>query len=113
MKSDILKILGTKIKEARLKKGWTIEQLAEAVNLSTNFLGLVERSKKSLSIESLCKIADSLEITIDSLLKEFIDSTENKINTLRIFIEDLNDEEFDFIIETIKSVKSHFRKNDQ
>ena len=113
LKSAILKILGTKIREERIKKGWTIEQLAESINLSANFLGLVEHSKKSISIENLCKISELLEVTTDSLLKEYVQTTEDKANILKMLADDLSEEEFSFIVDTIKSVKSHFRKNTQ
>ena len=39
-------LLGQRIREQRKEKGWTIEQFAERVDLSTNYVGDLERGVK-------------------------------------------------------------------
>ncbi len=65
MKYDLL---GEKIREARKAKGYTLEQLAEILDVSTTFIGQIERAKGIPSLDTLVKIANALDISTDSLL---------------------------------------------
>ena len=58
--------IGLKISYYRKKRGYTQAQLAEKVNLSTNYLGLIERGNngRSYSMEVLLKIADALDVDV-------------------------------------------------
>lgn len=51
----------------RKRRGVTQAQLAELVNLSTNFIGYIERGIQSPSISTLEKIAEALGIDIGML----------------------------------------------
>ena len=64
--------IGLKISYYRKKRGYTQAQLAEKVNLSTNYLGLIERGNngRSYSMEVLLKIADALDVDVRLLLCE-------------------------------------------
>ena len=61
-------LLGRKIRQQRKEKKYTLEQLAEKLNVSTTFIGQIERAKGIPSLETLVKIANILEISTDSLL---------------------------------------------
>lgn len=61
-------VLGEKIKIERNKLGLSRETLAEVLNISSSFLGLVERGERRLSIENLCLLAETLNLSIDVLL---------------------------------------------
>lgn len=56
------------IRKRRKEKNYTLEQLAEKLNVSTTFIGQIERAKGKPSLETLVKIANVLEISPDSLL---------------------------------------------
>lgn len=51
----------------RKQRGITQAQLAELVNLSTNFIGYIERGVQSPSISTLEKIAEILRVDIGML----------------------------------------------
>ena len=51
-KQNLLKF-GKRLKEIRLKKKLTQAELAEKIELSTNFVGMVERGLRNTSIEKL------------------------------------------------------------
>ncbi|WP_243124838.1 helix-turn-helix domain-containing protein [Clostridium cuniculi] len=76
-------MLGDKIKELRIKKGLTQQQLADATNISRSAIGMVEKNKQGLGRENLITIANFFEVTVDYLLsndiKVDIDSTSNKL----------------------------------
>ena len=61
-------LLGKHIREQRKEKKYTLEQLAEKLDVSTTFIGQIERAKGIPSLETLVKIANVLEISTDSLL---------------------------------------------
>ena len=62
--------LGNQIRKQRKIKKYTLEQLAEKLDVSTTFIGQIERAKGVPSLETLVKIANVLEISVDSLLFE-------------------------------------------
>lgn len=65
--------LGRRIKEERIKLNKTQEQLAEEVNLSTSYVGQIERGERRLTLDSLINITNCLGVTVDYLLQESID----------------------------------------
>lgn len=64
--------LGEKIRNTRLKCGLTQDKLAEMVDISTNFMSLIENGR-NMSVETLVKIADALGVTVDFLLSDTLD----------------------------------------
>ncbi len=54
--------IGKKLKELRLEKNFSLEQLAKKVDLTRSFLSQVEKDKTSPSIASLIKILSALNI---------------------------------------------------
>jgi transcriptional regulator with XRE-family HTH domain len=70
--------LGMNIRRIRKKNNLTIEQLAEKANISSNYLGKIERAQSILSVEVLVKIANALETTTDELLGNNIHTVSNK-----------------------------------
>lgn len=67
---DRYRMLGLKISYYRRKRGFTQEQLAETVNISQNFLSQVEsRQIKGVSLETLFKIGEALDVEPSKLLE--------------------------------------------
>ena len=64
--------LGKRIREERLKLNLTQERLAEDVNLSTAYIGQIERGERSLTLENLAAVANCLGVTIDYLLSDSV-----------------------------------------
>ncbi len=62
------KLLGEQIRKQRKLKGYTLEQLSEKLDVSTTFIGQIERAKGIPSLETLVKIANALDVSMDSLL---------------------------------------------
>lgn len=72
-------LLGRRIREKRKEKKYTLEQLAEKLDVSTTFIGQIERAKGIPSLETFVKIANVLEVSTDSLL--FGDLNNESINS--------------------------------
>ena len=58
-----LRQLGHRIRTARREKGITQERLAEKANLSTTYIGRLERGEKTPSIDTLVTLAEALEVS--------------------------------------------------
>lgn len=61
-------VLGERIRNARKQKHLTQEKLAEKCDLSTAYIGHIERGTRSLSIETLIKLSSVLNVSTDYLL---------------------------------------------
>jgi transcriptional regulator with XRE-family HTH domain len=60
--------LGKRIRKQRVVLGWTQEQLAERVGVSTSFMGHVERGTRKASLETLVSISNAMELSMDYML---------------------------------------------
>ncbi|MDD3227791.1 MAG: helix-turn-helix transcriptional regulator [Oscillospiraceae bacterium] len=67
-----MEAVGRRIKEARMKNGWTQEQLAEKVNLSSDHISVIERGSKPPRFETFIVIANALEVDANSLLSDVL-----------------------------------------
>jgi len=75
---QVLKILGTRIRQERKHKGLTQERLAELIDVSNNFISYIETGKKPPSLKTLIKISDALDIDIADLFKDIPEKRKQK-----------------------------------
>ena len=97
-------LLGKRIREERQRSRLTIEQLAERVHKSTNYIGQIERNDGKPSLETIVDIANALGTTVDALLKDSLkavqhDSVIQEISTL---LYSLDDNGKQFILDVAK-----------
>jgi transcriptional regulator with XRE-family HTH domain len=59
---DVLKSIGTRIREIRKQKGLSQMKLAELAGFNYTYIGKVERGEQNISVVSLAQIADALEV---------------------------------------------------
>jgi transcriptional regulator with XRE-family HTH domain len=64
-----LRALAIRIKELRDQKGISQEELAHRAGLSRTGMGLVETGKRWPRLDTLMKVAQGLNVTVDELLK--------------------------------------------
>ena len=67
-KKEINIEIGRNIQDARMKAGYTQEELSELLDLTPNHLSAIERGASGVSLESLKKICRILGISADSIL---------------------------------------------
>ena len=68
-KSKILIKFGDKVREIRIAKGLSQEQLAHIADVHRTYIGMIERAEKNITLINIEKIANALEISINELLK--------------------------------------------
>lgn len=79
-KKSIIKI-GKNIKLIRRSHGYTQEELAEEIEVSTRHVSDIEQDKTKPSYEVLTRICNFFKIGLDEIFKEYLEiGSENKIN---------------------------------
>jgi len=71
---DVLVLLGNRIRQLRKNLKLTQSGLADKAGLSTNFIALLEKGKRSASVDTLFRISRVLKVE----LKELFDFSERK-----------------------------------
>lgn len=105
------KKIGQRIREERTKLRLTREKFAEILDLSTNFLGQIERGEKKMSLETLVKISECLHVSVDYLLNGPKEKPKLEAeNQLQALIEICTPKEKYLITDMIRSVLPHLKK---
>lgn len=73
------KKLGQRIRAERTKMGLTQAELAEEIDISDAYMGQIERGERSLTLNTLVRLVNRLGVTIDYLLKDYVDSSDGSI----------------------------------
>ena len=70
----VMQAVGNRIQYYRKARGYTQEQFAEMIDLSTNYLSDVERGKSSPRLDKLVLIMNKLECSADEIFADVIDT---------------------------------------
>lgn len=68
-KSAELVVFGNRLKELRQLNKLTQAQLAEKIDMSTNFIGMVERGERNTTTEKIFHIAKVLNLSLEEFFK--------------------------------------------
>ena len=107
------KAVGMRIREARKIKRFSQADLAEYVEVSVNYISLIETAKKRVSLEVLVATANALEVTVDSLLSGNLasDASVRNADILKL-IEDCDNYERLMIYDVAAATKKSLRSNE-
>ena len=106
-------MIGRRIREERLHLNLTQEVLAEDVDLTTAYIGQVERGERNLTLENLIKVANRLGVTVDYLLSDSL--TAERDATIIQLCQLLNDRslnEKELAVSLIKTLFTHLDRDD-
>ena len=107
-KFQLQQIIGQNIKRIRLESGMSQETLAEKVGLSYGHIVQVENGFKSLSVESLVRVADALSVSTDALI--YGETRTALIDNVIKELAPLSDEDLLKMEKTIRSLIKDFIK---
>lgn len=105
------KSIGKRIKTARIRLDMTQERLAEQVNLSPSHLSNIETGTTKVSLPTIIKLANALQVSVDSLLTDSVVQSkavfEEDIQTI---LSDCDDYEIRVIADIAAATKKTLRK---
>lgn len=70
MDKELLKKFGNKVREERLKKGFSQEELAARAEVHRTYIGMIERAEKNITLSNIGKIARALDLDIQDLFRK-------------------------------------------
>ena len=68
-KKEELKEFGNRLRELRLNKGYSQEKLAEIAKMHRNYVGMVERGERNITLLNIKKLARALKVETKELFK--------------------------------------------
>lgn len=108
--SEFLKNVGARIRTIRKIRGFTQETLAEKTGLQNTYISDVERGDRNISLETLEKIIEALQVNAIDLF-QFPEEKELKqelINTLKIVLSNKSTEEVETIFKIVNEIFNNF-----
>jgi transcriptional regulator with XRE-family HTH domain len=63
------KFLGRRIRKLREARRWSQEEFADICQINRSYMGRIERGELNLTLDSLGKVSNGLEISVSALLK--------------------------------------------
>lgn len=69
MKINVLARFGTRIKELRLLKNISQEELGELAELHRTYIGMIERGERNITLKNIEKIAKAFDLNIEELFR--------------------------------------------
>lgn len=85
--SDFFKLIGERIRTIRKEKGLTQEALADKSGIHYSYIGGIEHGDRNISLATLEKVIDALEIMPVELFQFHKSDIENELVDKRILIE--------------------------
>jgi transcriptional regulator with XRE-family HTH domain len=99
--------LGERIKEERIKRHKTQDNMAEALNISTSYIGQIERGERHLTLDTLILIANYFKVSVDYLIRDslelqLLDSTDE----WKLITEGKTVEQKQILFEALKAINN-------
>ncbi len=70
MKEDIKIFFGNRVRDERLRKGLSQEELAVRAGVHRTYIGMIERAEKNITLVNIERIAVALEMEICELFEQ-------------------------------------------
>lgn len=100
--------LGKKIKEERIEKGYTQEELGEKIDTTGAYIGQIERGEKNASMTKIILIAEALNVSIDYLTGNFCyDEISNIDGKIAKELKNATNKQKEMMIDIIKIIKKY------
>lgn len=98
-------MLGKRIREERLRLNLTQERLSEDIEISTAYLGQIERGERSLTLDKLVRLANRLGVTLDYLLSDSVSiSPDNQTDRILQLLQDKTTDEKEMAFQILNTV---------
>ncbi len=101
--------VGSAIRKARQNRGYTQDRLAKEIDVTPAFVGHIERGDRSLSLETLVKVASILNISLDELLlgKSGADEDDGVCSDFRQLISGKSTPVQQMVLDVVRTLLNH------
>jgi len=99
--------LGAAIRAARLKKGYTQEQLAELVEVTPTHEKHIESGHRLPSVEVLFSIAQALDLSLDNIIFPEQEAGKARVRELRVMLNQNTDQELAILLDVARSLQQN------
>jgi len=103
--------IGARCKQARINAGYTQEQLAEAIDTSTQFLSDAERGVTGMSLSTIIKLCTVLSVSSDYILFGYNENSSPNSLSIDARIKHLSEQERSIIEKQINLTMQAFKIN--
>jgi len=102
---DTKQMIGIRIGELRAKKGMTQEKLAGKMGINPKYLSSIERGKENPTLDTLIKLAESLEVDLSDIftLVQIEDPRKRKA-ILESLLKKADDEQLKIAAKILKAI---------
>lgn len=64
----VAQTVGARVRQRRLERGWSLEQLGEQADMHFTYVGVVERGESNITVYSAVKLAAALNVNPSELV---------------------------------------------
>ena len=102
--------IGKRIQELRKQRKWTQSKLAELSEVEPSNISHIERAATKLSLPTLIKIANALEVSLDELVYNNLKKCDHvSISRINDLLADCTPDELSAVCEVITTAKNVLR----
>lgn len=109
---EAYKAIGVRIREVRVKKKMSQQELAAAANVSLPHISEIELGKSLMRLPTFIRIAEALQVSTDYLIRPDIPEVNEIYQTeFQDIISDCSPAEIDSLFKIIRELKTAMRAN--
>jgi len=108
------RIIGSRIKEARIGKGMSQADLAVKANISLPHISDIELGKSNMMLATFVRIAEALQVSTDSLLRPDVPGVKSLYESeLSDILSDCSPAQMDSILKIVRELKQTMYKKEE
>ncbi len=105
--TELSKIVGSRIRELRMKKGMSQIDLAAAANISVPHMSSIELGKSQMMLPMFVRLLEVLDVSADYLLRANVTSVNSLYQSeFADLLADCTPQEMEAIIQIVKQLKT-------
>lgn len=106
-------IIGQRIRNYRIQKNLSQEQLSELANCHPTYIGQLERGEKNTTLENIQKVAQALNIPLSQLFEKIEEKQNEESIPLQIydFFSSKNKKEQKYLYQNLKEIDDYKNSN--
>ena len=102
---DLKQMIGARIKEIRIKRGITQDQLSEQMEINPKYLSSIERGKENPTLNTLIKICQSLDVELDQIFRFVeIEDPDTRKSLIMSLLDEASDEELKLAYKILSAI---------